>query len=123
MIQVGKLETFSDAFACFVRLTTDSEASGWGRTSTYNADITATISHRLVAPWALGADVLDIDVTGEQDWDLATWARMLGAIPNADKYLEFSIQGSDYYPWQEGLFLGDPFAIRDGASRSIPNGW
>ena len=39
---------------------------------------------------------------------------LLGAIPNAGKYLEFSIEGRDYYPWQEGLFLGDPFAIRDG---------
>jgi L-alanine-DL-glutamate epimerase-like enolase superfamily enzyme len=113
-------------------------------------------------------DALAIDVTGgEQDWDLATWARMiemravdivqpdvmymggiartlqvvrmaaaaglpctphsanlslvtictmhlLGAIANPGKYLEFSIEGPDYYPWQEGLFLGDPFAIKDG---------
>ena len=133
--------------------------------------------------WKLGetklvADALDIDVTGgEQDWDLATWERMidmhavdvvqpdvmymggiartlrvvrmaadaglpctphsanlslvtictmhlLGAIPNAGKYLEFSIEGRDYYPWQEGLFLGDPFAIRDGCV-TIPQepGW
>ena len=120
-------------------------------------------------------DALDLDVTGgEQDWDLATWARMiemqavdvvqpdimymggiartlrvvrmaadaglpctphsanlslvtictmhlLGAIPNAGKYLEFSIEGPDYYPWQEGLFLGDPFAVRDGRV-AIPAG-
>jgi hypothetical protein len=25
---------------------------------------------------------------------------LLGAIPNAGKYLEFSIEGDDYYPWQ-----------------------
>jgi L-alanine-DL-glutamate epimerase-like enolase superfamily enzyme len=116
----------------------------------------------------LVTEALDLDVTGgEQDWDLATWRRMidtrtvdvvqpdvmymgglsrtltvvamaasaglpctphsanlslvtictmhlLGAIPNPGKYLEFSIEGPDYYPWQEGLFLGDPFAIRDG---------
>jgi L-alanine-DL-glutamate epimerase-like enolase superfamily enzyme len=124
------------------------------------------------------ADALALDVTGgEQDWDLATWARMiemravdvvqpdvmymggiartlrvahmadaagmpctphsanlslvtictmhlLGAIPNPGKYLEFSIEGLDYYPWQQGLFLGDPFAIQDG-SVSIPEepGW
>src|SRR6202158_4602508 len=49
---------------------------------------------------------------------------LLGAIPNAGKYLEFSIEGPDYYPWQQGLFLGDPFAIRDGRI-AIPNapGW
>jgi L-alanine-DL-glutamate epimerase-like enolase superfamily enzyme len=126
----------------------------------------------------LVTDALSIDVTGgEQDWDLATWQRMidmravdvvqpdvmymgglsrtllvaemaakagipvtphsanlslvtmctmhlLGAIPNAGKYLEFSIEGPDYYPWQEGLFLGDPYRIEDGKA-TIPDapGW
>jgi L-alanine-DL-glutamate epimerase-like enolase superfamily enzyme len=345
MSQIAKLETFANTFVCFVRLTTDAGEVGWGQTSTYNADITATIFHRQVAPWALGADAFDIagliarieerehkfpgsyrcralagldtamwdlrgkvegkpvveliggrprrlrayassmrrditprdeaarlcrlrddfgfdafkwrvaaecgrdvdewpgrtesvvpvvsralgggiaklvdansgfspqraiaigrlleaegvghyeepcpywkfeqtkevaealsiDVTGgEQDWDLAAWARMielrvvdvvqpdvmymgglsrtlevarmaaaaglpctphsanlslvtictmhlLGAIPNAGKYLEFSIEGPDYYPWQQGLFCGDPFAI-DGGCVTIPAG-
>jgi len=347
-MQIQKLETFSDRFVCFVRLTTDTGDVGWGQTSTYNADITATIFHRQVAPWALGQDATDVDsvvqrveerehkfpgsyrcralagldtamwdlrgrmtgkpvvellggrpgllrayassmkrditpeaeadrfvrlrdskgfdafkwrvgaecghdidewpgrteaiipvvsralgtgvaklvdansgyspkraievgkmleaegishyeepcpyweleqtkivtdalqldVTGgEQDWDLATWRHMidmravdvvqpdimymgglsrtlkvaamaaaaglpctphsanlslvtictmhlLGAIPNAGKYLEFSIEGRDYYPWQEGLFLGEPFAIRAGHA-TIPStpGW
>jgi L-alanine-DL-glutamate epimerase-like enolase superfamily enzyme len=348
MSKIAKLETFTNEFVCFVRLTTDAGETGWGQTSTYNADITATIFHRQVAPWALGADAFDIaglvarieerehkfpgsyrcralagldtamwdlrgriegkpvvellggrpgklrtyassmkrditpedeaarlvrlrdqhgydafkwrvaaecgrdvdewpgrteaivptvaralgdgiaklvdansgfspkraievgrllesegighfeepcpywkleqtkevadalvlDVTGgEQDWDLATWARMiemravdvvqpdvmymgglsrtlavagmaaeaglpctphsanlslvtictmhlLGAIPNAGKYLEFSIEGPDYYPWQENLFLDDPFKIEAGKI-SIPAepGW
>jgi L-alanine-DL-glutamate epimerase-like enolase superfamily enzyme len=344
-MRIHKLETFSNEFVCFVRVTTDTGDTGWGQTSTYNADITATIFHRQVAPWALNADALDIDslvsrieekehkypgsyrcralagldtalwdlrgklddkpvvallggkpgalrayassmkrdispddeaarlvrlrdewgfdafkwriaaecgrdvdewpgrteaivprvsqalgdgvaklvdansgfspgraievgrmltdqgithfeepcpywqfdqtkavadalaidVTGgEQDWDLATWARMiddrvvdivqpdvmymggiartlkvvrlaaaaglpctphsanlslvtvctmhlLGAIPNAGKYLEFSLEGPDYYPWQQNLFLGDPFAVRDGKVH-IPSG-
>ena len=130
--------------------------------------------------WDLAAtqrvtEALALDVTGgEQDWDLATWERMvgmravdvvqpdvmymgglsrtllvagmaaqaglpctphsanlslvtvctmhlLGAIPNAGKYLELSIEGPDYYPWQEGLFRGDPFAVEDGRVR-IPEG-
>ena len=347
-MKIASLETFATPFVCFVRLTTESGAVGWGQTSTYNADITAAIFHRQVAPWALGAnafdigalierieerehkfpgsyrcralagldtalwdlrgkleekpvvsllggtprrlrayassmrrdispeneaerflrlrdekgfdafkwriaaecghdidewpgrtesivphvaralgggiaklvdansgfsarraievgrlleaegishfeepcpywkleetklvaDALELDVTGgEQDWDLATWARMigmhavdvvqpdvmymggisrtlkvvemaaaaglpctphsanlslvtlctmhlLGAIPNAGKYLELSIEGTDYYPWQEGLFLGDPYAVTDG-HLSIPSapGW
>ena len=33
---------------------------------------------------------------------------LFGAIPNAGKYLEFSIEGPDYYPWQEGLFVRSP---------------
>lgn len=345
MPKIAKIETFTDEFVCFVRLTADDGAIGWGQTSTYNADITAQILHRQVAPWALGAgcedilglvqrieekehkypgsyrcralagldtalwdmrgrregkpvvellggsarwirayassmkrditpqdeaarfvrlrdqfgydafkwrvgaecgrdidewpgrteevipvvsaalgdgvaklvdgnsgfstlraievgkrlqdagighfeepvpywdlpatkavtEALDIDVTGgEQDWDLATWERMmsmgavdvvqpdvmymggisrtllvcemaarhglpvtphsanlslvtictmhlLGAIPNAGKYLEFSIEGPDYYPWQEGLFLGSPFAVEGGRVK-IPEG-
>jgi L-alanine-DL-glutamate epimerase-like enolase superfamily enzyme len=49
---------------------------------------------------------------------------LLGAIPNAGKYLEFSIEGPDYYPWQEGLFRKPPYAIRDGKA-TIPSepGW
>ena len=49
---------------------------------------------------------------------------LLGAIPNAGKYLEFSIEGSDYYPWQDDLFLGDPYRIEDGKA-TIPDapGW
>ncbi|MDH3714419.1 MAG: mandelate racemase/muconate lactonizing enzyme family protein [Gammaproteobacteria bacterium] len=123
-------------------------------------------------------DALSIDVTGgEQDCDLATWRRLidmhavnvvqpdicylggivrtlkvadmaaqtglpctphcanlsmvtlftmhlLGAIPNAGKYLEFSIEGSDYYPWQQDLFVESPYAIVDGKA-TIPSapGW
>lgn len=345
MSRIARLETFCDEFVAFVRVTTDEGEIGWGQCSTYNADITATVFHRQVAPWALGQeaddisalvgrveekehkfpgtyrcralagldtalwdlagrragkpvvellggrpgrlrayassmrrdiapedealrlvrlrdelgfdafkwrvgaecgrdvdewpgrteaviptvaralgegvdrlvdgnsgfsvgraievgrlleaegvghfeepvpywdleatkavrDALDLDVAGgEQDWDLATWGRMidmravdivqpdvmymgglcrtlrvaamaadaglpctphsanlslvtictmhmLGAIPNAGKYLELSIEGSDYYPWQDGLFLGTPFAVSDGHVR-IPDG-
>lgn len=124
------------------------------------------------------ADALDIDVTGgEQDCDLPTWRRMidmravdivqpdilylggicrtlrvakmahaaglpvtphcanlsmvtlftmhlLRAIPGAGKYLEFSIEGQDYYPWQDGLFVEDPYAMVDGHARVTDRpGW
>lgn len=39
---------------------------------------------------------------------------LLRAIPNAGKYLEFSIEGPDYYPWQADLFVTDPYAITQG---------
>jgi len=39
---------------------------------------------------------------------------LLCAIPNAGKYLELSIEGPDYYPWQEGLFVNSPYTVRDG---------
>lgn len=57
---------------------------------------------------------------------LVTMATMhlLRALPNSGKYLEFSIEGDDYYPWQRGLFLGDPFRVSDGAL-TVPEapGW
>ena len=39
---------------------------------------------------------------------------LLRAIPNAGKYLEFSIEGADYYPWQYGLFARAPYRIEGG---------
>lgn len=39
---------------------------------------------------------------------------LLRAIPNAGKYLEYSIEGPEYYPWQQDLFLGDPYRVDDG---------
>src|SRR6266436_6455025 len=66
MIRIARLETFADQFVCFVRLTTDTGDVGWGQTSTYNADITARIFHRQVAPWALGADARDIGALVER---------------------------------------------------------
>ncbi len=49
---------------------------------------------------------------------------LLGAIPNGGKYLEFSIEGEDYYPWQQNLFKEDPYLIIDGKIK-IPEqvGW
>ena len=49
---------------------------------------------------------------------------LLRAIPNAGKYLEFSIEGVDYYPWQDGLFVESPFTITDGkVTVSDQPGW
>ncbi|MEM6576869.1 MAG: mandelate racemase/muconate lactonizing enzyme family protein [Pseudomonadota bacterium] len=49
---------------------------------------------------------------------------LLRAIPNAGKYLEFSIEGADYYPWQMGLFVTDPYGIEDGhATVGATPGW
>lgn len=49
---------------------------------------------------------------------------LLKAIPNAGKYLELSIEGLDYYPWQQDLFLGEPYAV-EGGHVTVPDapGW
>ncbi|MDW3223360.1 MAG: mandelate racemase/muconate lactonizing enzyme family protein [Paracoccaceae bacterium] len=60
------------------------------------------------------------------NWSLVTLFTMhlLRAIPNAGKYLEFSIEGLDYYPWQEGLFVQSPYSI-DGGQAFVTDapGW
>ena len=49
---------------------------------------------------------------------------LLRAIPNAGRYLEFSIEGPDIYPWQEGLFVESPYAIEGGQARVTERpGW
>ncbi len=49
---------------------------------------------------------------------------LLRALPNAGPYVEFSIEGADYYPWQQGLFTSDPYRVRDGrVSVSDAPGW
>jgi len=48
----------------------------------------------------------------------------LKAIPNAGKYLELSIEGEDYYSWQQDLFMNDPFLVQDGKVKiSDSPGW
>jgi L-alanine-DL-glutamate epimerase-like enolase superfamily enzyme len=45
---------------------------------------------------------------------------LMGAIENAGPYVEFSIEGADYYPWDSGLY--EPALVaRDGKVR-IPDG-
>ena len=60
-MKITKLETFSNAYVGFVRVTTDSGAQGWGQLSPYHADITATVFHRQNAPWSLAAGAADLD--------------------------------------------------------------
>ncbi len=45
---------------------------------------------------------------------------MMGALENAGPYVEFSIEGLDYYPWQHELF-SPALVARDGKVR-IPEG-
>ena len=45
---------------------------------------------------------------------------LMGAIENAGPYVEFSIEGPDYYPWQDNLFA-PALVARDGKVQ-IPEG-
>lgn len=59
-MKIQRIETFSTKDVAFVRVTTETGAAGWGQVSPYNADITAQVVHRQIAPWALGRDAFDI---------------------------------------------------------------
>ena len=60
-VKIKTIETFSNQFVGFVRVTADTGDHGWGQVSPYNADITSLVVHRQVAPWSLGRDALDIE--------------------------------------------------------------
>lgn len=55
-MSIKSIETFANEFVAFVRVTAEDGSQGWGQVAPYNADITAQVLHRQVAPWALGAD-------------------------------------------------------------------
>lgn len=60
-MNIKRIETFCRQFVGFVRVTTEDGEQGWGQVSTYNADISAAVLHRQVAPWALGASIESLD--------------------------------------------------------------
>jgi len=45
---------------------------------------------------------------------------LMGAIPSAGPYVEFSIEGAEYYPWQQGLF--EPALVARDGHVQIPDG-
>ena len=53
-MKITKIETFTNEFVSFVKITNDSGVEGWGQMSTYNADITSLIFHRQIAKWCIG---------------------------------------------------------------------
>jgi L-alanine-DL-glutamate epimerase-like enolase superfamily enzyme len=60
-MRITSLETFTQTHLSLVRVRTDDGAEGIGQISPYNADISAQVFHRQIAPHALGQDPLEID--------------------------------------------------------------
>ena len=88
-MRIRALETFVQGHVGLVRVTADDGATGWGQFAPYNADITATVFHRQVAPRALGADPADIDalveriIEAEYKFPGAYVARAVGGLDTA----------------------------------------
>lgn len=117
-MKITRLETFSNEFVGFVRVTCADGTTGWGQLSTYHADITAQVFHRQVAPWSLGRDAHGIDA-------------LVDAIPEREhkfpgSYLYRAMAGLDTALWdwrarREGrpvtaLLGGSPGTLRAYAS-------
>ena len=60
-MRITSIETFSTRDVGLLRVRSDGGAEGWGQVSPYNADITAQIVHRQIAPHALGRSAFDIE--------------------------------------------------------------
>lgn len=88
-MRIDRIETFTNRFIGFVRITTDDGSTGWGQVSTYNSDITCTVLHRQVAPHVLGrtfdhVDALtDLVVEREHKFPGSYIKRALGGLDTA----------------------------------------
>jgi L-alanine-DL-glutamate epimerase-like enolase superfamily enzyme len=60
-LKIKSLETFTQGHVSIVRIRTTDGSEGFGQISTYDADISATVFHRKIAPHALGADPANIN--------------------------------------------------------------
>ena len=60
-MNIQRIETYTHGSLSMVKVVTDDGAEGIGQIAPFNADISASVSHRQVAPHALGWDALDRD--------------------------------------------------------------
>ena len=63
---IQRLETMTRGHLSFVRVRTDDGAEGMGQMSTFNADISAMVFHRQIAPHALGANAMDTEALADR---------------------------------------------------------
>ena len=87
-MHITKIETFCDKMLCFVRVTDDGGNTGWGMAAPFEADITATVLHRIAAstamkPYERFTDVAD-EIMNEKYKFLGTFlARAAAGIDTA----------------------------------------
>ncbi len=117
-MKIQRIETYCNQFIAFVRVTSDDGAQGWGQVAPYNADITAQVLHRQIAPWSLGRDALDIDglvdliPEKEHKFPGSYIARAIGGVDTALWDMRGKLEGKSVC----ALLGGVPRAIRVYAS-------
>jgi len=98
-VRVQGIETFTRGGIALVRVRTDDGAEGWGQTAPSNADITAEVLHRQIAPHVLGADATDLDGVSDRCIDRNhkfPWSyvcRALGGVDTALWDLRGKVEG------------------------------
>src|SRR4051794_24550112 len=60
-MRLATVESWTTEWVGFVRVRDADGAEGWGQLSPYNADISAEVLHRQVAPHVLGAELDDLE--------------------------------------------------------------
>lgn len=117
-MKIQKIETFSNQYVGFVRVTADSGAQGWGQVSPYNADITVQVLHRQIAPWSLGQGFDDIGALAdriaerEHKFPCAYLYRAIGGLDTALWDLQGKLAGKSVC----ALLGGTPGRLRAYAS-------
>ncbi|MEQ8664594.1 MAG: mandelate racemase/muconate lactonizing enzyme family protein [Rhodospirillales bacterium] len=113
-MKIKRIETFTNPFVGFVRVTNEDGAQGWGQVSTYHSDITCQVLHRQVAPWVLGQNTGSQDTTDLDDLlDIVTEREH--KFPGS--YLRRAIGGFDTALWDlRGRLAGKPVAALLGGS-------
>jgi len=89
-MNIARIETFTRGHLSIVRVRTDDGAEGYGQIAPFNADISATVLHRQIAPHALGRDATDLDGLADRCIDRNhkfPWSYVCRALAGVDTAL------------------------------------
>ena len=103
-LTVKSIETFQRESLALVRITASDGKVGWGQIAPYEADISATVLHRLIARRVVGKDIADIDAINDDIIDAQLkfpWSFLCRALAGVDTALW------DLY----GQITGKPVAV------------
>jgi L-alanine-DL-glutamate epimerase-like enolase superfamily enzyme len=89
-LTVKSIETFQRESLALVRVTASDGRTGWGQIAPYEADISATVLHRLIARRVVGRDVSEIDAINDDVIDAQLkfpWSFLCRALAGVDTAL------------------------------------
>jgi L-alanine-DL-glutamate epimerase-like enolase superfamily enzyme len=113
-LTLKSIETFQRESLALVRITASDGRTGWGQIAPYEADISATVLHRLIARRVVGRDVSEIDAINDDVIDAQLkfpWSFLCRALAGVDTALW------DLY----GQILAKPVAVLLGGTvRPLP---